>query len=395
MIICHVTSMHDWKDDRIFERACVGLADSGVKTIYIASPEMKHYVSDLGQTNNEAYTDIKGVRIYWIKQRKGWRRRLYSSMEATKLAEQLNPDIIHFHDPDLMPWMYGLARKGKKVIYDIHENYASRMEKLSFLPAFARNQLAKLYRRFENFYINRYAGAVVVTEALKDLINCKNKNVLTIGNLPYLKLLSEIKLSSETFNETTIVTSGTINPSRNGVETICAIPFLQKAKDEVKFLFAGKYAKGYEEAIEAKAKEFSAENMVRTEGMLPYLENFQRISKAHIGCVFYEDNPNNRIGLPNRIFEYMYCGLAILGDNYPEIKRVVDKAQCGIVTDSTNPKQLAEAIEQLVGNKAALKQMGEKAKRAVIEEYNFEKALERMIDFYHGLLANKNEAVPA
>ena len=194
MKICHVTSMHDWKDDRIFERACVGLAEAGMDVTLVASPEMKHYVSDLGQKGGEDYTDINGVRVYWIKQRWGWRRRLYSSKEATKLAASLNPDIIHFHDPDLMPWMYQLAKRGHKVIYDIHENYGSRMEKLSFLPKFMRNGLAGIYRNVENFFINNYVGAVVVTEALKDLINCKNPNVLITGNLPYLKLLSQIEL---------------------------------------------------------------------------------------------------------------------------------------------------------------------------------------------------------
>lgn len=37
--ICFVTSMHDWNDDRIFERAAVGLASLGHHVTYIAPAE--------------------------------------------------------------------------------------------------------------------------------------------------------------------------------------------------------------------------------------------------------------------------------------------------------------------------------------------------------------------
>ena len=55
MKICHLTSMHDWDDDRIFQRACVGLAREGHNVILIAT----YKGSDI----------IDGVKIIGIHQR--------------------------------------------------------------------------------------------------------------------------------------------------------------------------------------------------------------------------------------------------------------------------------------------------------------------------------------
>jgi hypothetical protein len=40
--ICHITSMHDWHDDRIFQRTCKGLVREGVNVTCITTyPEDK------------------------------------------------------------------------------------------------------------------------------------------------------------------------------------------------------------------------------------------------------------------------------------------------------------------------------------------------------------------
>ena len=121
---------------------------------------------------------------------------------------------------------------------------------------------------------------------------------------------------------------------------------------------------------------------VSLQGMLPYLDNFKRISSAHIGCVFYEDNLNNRIGLPNRAFEYMYCNLAILGDDFEEIRRLVMETDCGIIVDSKNAESTANAIENLVKNPDLIKQYAQKGKKAVESKYNFENAANEMVQLY-------------
>src|SRR5690606_24981526 len=43
---------------------------------------------------------------------------------AREIALSEEPDVLHFHDPELLPVANFLARQGHNVIYDMHENIA-------------------------------------------------------------------------------------------------------------------------------------------------------------------------------------------------------------------------------------------------------------------------------
>jgi glycosyltransferase involved in cell wall biosynthesis len=122
--------------------------------------------------------------------------------------------------------------------------------------------------------------------------------------------------------------------------------------------------------------------------MLSYLENFNRVGKAHLGCVFYEDNENNRIGLPNRAFEYMFSGIAILGDDFQEIRRLIEETECGVIVRSEDPESLADSIEQIASRPEFLTSLGNNGRKAVLDHYNFEAALNKLELFYKEILAD-------
>lgn len=377
--------MHDWKDDRIFERACVGLSNLGHEVHLIASPQMKHYLSEEGQKDGSPTSVVNNVTLHWLKKRNGWKRRIISSLEAAHYARSLQADIIHFHDPDLLPFMLWIKWRGATVVYDVHENYASRFFRPR-IPKFIASLLSVGYRKIENWLIRQFDGAIFVTESLKNLCSSCEEKALVVGNLPYLKLLKQSTLPEKKYPRITIVTSGTISDERNATQTVEAAQELKKRGVEaVDFLFAGKYTSECKKAM-LRIIEKEKLNNVRLEGMLPYLKNFQRVGMAHIGCVFYEDNINNRIGLPNRAFEYMYSGLMILGDDFPEVRRLIEETQCGIVTNSKNPKELADKIESLLDNPELIQELGNNGRRAVMKNYNFEQALNDLVLFYKRII---------
>ena len=49
--------------------------------------------------------------------------------------------IIHFHDPELIIIGYLLKRRGKKVIYYVHEDYMMSIKQKNCLPYFVCNPL--------------------------------------------------------------------------------------------------------------------------------------------------------------------------------------------------------------------------------------------------------------
>lgn len=361
--------MHDWNDDRIFERAAVGLAAMGHDVLFVAPAN-----SDM---------KVEGVQILAIPKRSRLGKHVISPFEAFNKMRSVKADIYHFYNPNMLLLMGVWAKlSGKKVFVDIHENYESRVDHLP-LPAVIKKPLVRLYRWIENTLCGMLSGVTVVTESMRQKMLSSGVPILVVDNVPYLKRLEQVELSREKHERPTIITSGSHSSARNCLEAVEALPLIVKEIPDVQMMFVGRFTPAsYEQVLKDKARELGVEANFSTEGMLPWLENFKRVSKAHLGCVFYNDNLNNRVTLPNRLYEYMYCGLAVLGENFPEVKKVLDQTHSGAVVESKNPKSIAEAAISLLKDSNKRAEYASNAKNAVDTAYNFESALKRMEQFY-------------
>ena len=364
--------MHDWNDDRIFERAAVGLASLGHEVIYVA-PAEKDMVAE-------------GVVIKAIPKRTRIKKHLYGPKEAFREMRKIKADIYHFYNPNMMWLMRGWAKKGHAVFIDIHENYEARVDALR-LPVWLRKIAVEMYRKFENRLCSNYNGITVVTQTMAGKLASSGKPVLVVDNVPYLKRLEQVKLAGKKSHRPTIITSGSHSDARNCMKAVEALPAIAKALPDVLMKFVGRFQPPeYEQQLINKAKELGVENNFETAGMLPWLENFKRISEAHVGCVFYNDNLNNRVTLPNRLYEYMYVGLAVLGEDFPEVKNVLKKNNCGETVNSQDIQDIADKAIRLLKDPAQLEVFTGNARKAIMENHNFENALIQLDAFYYNNL---------
>ena len=53
---------------------------------------------------------------------------LFTAKDIYKKALEIDADIYHFHDPELLPYGLKLKKKGKSVIFDSHENYSEQIK---------------------------------------------------------------------------------------------------------------------------------------------------------------------------------------------------------------------------------------------------------------------------
>ncbi len=361
--------MHKWDDARIFKRSCQFLVKLGLKVSYVATSEVPQ--------------KLKGLDFYPLKPRRGLRRRLISSYKAYVIASKINADIYHFHDPDLIPWMFLLRLQKKKVIYDIHENFH---EKFYHYSSPANQFLGFLYGVYE-LPIRVFSGIITVSESLRQLYAKKAKRSCVVMNVPPKSALPSIK-SSEKSTVPLIYISGQQSKKRNCTEMVEALPQIKKTYPNVKLMLVGRFVPElYEQELIEKAKALGVEKNLVIEGMLPWEENFTRTAKATLGCVFYEDNPNNRVGVPNRLFEYMACGVPILAENFIELQRITNDAQCGLLVDSSKPVEIANAALEMLSNQDRAMNMGQKGKEAVFQKYNFEEEVKKMLNFYEEILS--------
>ena len=103
-------------------------------------------------------------------------------------------------------------------------------------------------------------------------------------------------------------------------------------------------------------------------------EDLKKIfAKSTIANVFRDFGDNDGSLGVIKIFESMEAGLPVLLTDVPLYREMVKKYHCGICVDPNNTQQIENAIRFLIENKEEAYKMGQNGRRAVIEEYNWEK----------------------
>ena len=165
-------------------------------------------------------------------------------------------------------------------------------------------------------------------------------------------------------------------------ESILAIAKIKNKYPNIKFKTIGNILVD----INLMIKKYSLEKNIILTGYLPYREMYKEISGGKIGLLILKsDFYNSYIGLPNKLFDYMLCGLPVVASNFPEISKVVKEADCGILVDPTNVDEIANAILYLLEHPEEAKRMGDSGRRAVEEKYNWERMEEKLFELYRGL----------
>ena len=88
--VCHFTSIHPAGDTRIFVKECTSLAKAGYE-VFLVAVNVKEQL-------------INGVQVVNVNAPESGRinRMLFTTKKVYEKALELNADIYHFHDPELI-----------------------------------------------------------------------------------------------------------------------------------------------------------------------------------------------------------------------------------------------------------------------------------------------------
>jgi glycosyltransferase involved in cell wall biosynthesis len=298
-------------------------------------------------------------------------KRVYSK------AKELDSDLYHIHDPELLPIGLKLKRLGKIVIFDAHEDAPKQMLSKPYLNPFLLKIISKSLAFYEAYTCKRFDGIITATPFIKDKFMKINKRSLDINNYPVLgELLSEVDWESK---ENKICYVGAISEIRGIKQAVEAFDKTELAK----LLLVGEFN---EPALKEEVSSYKGWRNIVEVGFLSRGDVSEIMGKSKAGLVTFLPVPNHVYAQPNKMFEYMSAGLPVIGSNFHYWKEIIEGNNCGICVNPTDPSSIAEGVDYILSNPDEAKQMGENGRQAVVEKYNWGKEEEKLIRFYKELL---------
>jgi glycosyltransferase involved in cell wall biosynthesis len=359
--VAHITTVHPQNDNRIFYKECKTLKKAGYDLSLIIA----------GETNKE----VDGIKIVGFKKENGRFKRFMktSFFDLLNVCKKIDADIYHFHDPEIILAGLILKIRGKKVIYDIHENNpASILSKPYIHSKLIKSVISKSFNFVEKIS-SRFFDALVT--ARPDITErFKHKNIITLRNFPILPNFSKIEDIKIEKIKPSVVYVGGMDSGRGINELLDSFETL----DNYELWLLGPIAeKDLEDRIKYKSKN------VRYFGIVEAYEVFSYINKADIGIITFLEAPNHINTLATKPFEYMACGKPMIMSNF---KYWIDTfGECSLYVDPLNPEDISAKIDLLMKDEDLKIKMGNLNKKLSREKYNWEKESKKLLALYKDL----------
>lgn len=368
--VCHVISGYHRTDARVFQRQCKSLKNADFEVSLLTN-------------DGQPEETIDGIKVYHTKSY--WPSRikvlLFAKKQFLSAALEIDADIYQMHSPELISLGTELQKRGKKVVYDAHEDLPRHIMEKEWLPELFRKPISWITERFMNNHLSKYDAIVSPHTHVVQYLSKINKNVELIANFPIV--VSDYPFSEEDYlkREKIMCYTGTVYSYSNQEVIIDAIAQVNGIRYEI----AGYIDPTHLDSL-SKHPSFDKVNFL---GRIPWVQMQSFYHKTIMGIVVYDYKLNLGYKLgsygTNKIFEYMETGLPFICTDYILWKEIVDQHNCGICVEPGNLEQIKNAISYLLDNPKVAFEMGQNGRRAVKEKFNWRSQEIVYVDMFNKL----------
>lgn len=374
--VCHITSVHNRYDDRIFYKECSFLAKGGHDIVLLV---------------NDMMADEKrnGVNIISThKMNKGRLHRMLNIRSILKKAIEINAEIYHLHDPELLLIAHGLKKYNKKVIFDSHEYYYMQIQTKSYIPKFLRGMLSKIYLRYETAIFHKIDGVIyagnMCDENGIEIENFSNrcKRSTLIANYP-ISTKREQTNKQDNIEKSTpfqVCYAGGLSKDRGILQLMDACYMA-----DVQLVLAGEFSS---ESFEQELRQRESFSCVDYRGLCTLDEVYEIYDKADVGAqVLLDVGQYYKLAvLGVKVYEYMQMKLPVIIFDSPYNIKMIEAYQFGIAVNPNDSKAIAKAIKKLKSDANLRKLMGQNAFKLYESNFSWESEVQKLLEFYQNLL---------
>lgn len=307
-------------------------------------------------------------------------------------------DVYHCHDLNtLMGGVMAKAATGSRLVFDAHD-LQELQEAVGVHSRVWRPFNAQIEQRLVRFC----DGKITVNEGLARWLErtTGEDDWKIIRNLPaHLPAREEIaagvknRYAERKPGEKIALYHGGIWPGRGLEQLIAAAEYFD---DNVRLWIRGGGPDWYTSELSELAEKAGALDRVTFLPPVPMRELVASASEADLGLMPYLPVcVNQYFSLPNKLFEYLAAGLPVICTDIPEVRHVVDEHQLGALVNMRRPREVAAAVNHLLGNEPLRKQMAENSLTAAHGPLHWNGEIGELLNLYSSLETERGSALKA
>jgi glycosyltransferase involved in cell wall biosynthesis len=290
-------------------------------------------------------------------------------------------DLLFANDLDTLPANY-LASLLKRVplVYDSHEYFTG-------VPELAHNAFArKFWLAVERLIFPRLEYVITVNPSIAALYEKKyGKPVHVIYNIPDMPLLPADEtrrkvrqaLQLPPATRLVILQGAGINVDRGAEEAVLA---MARVPDALLLIIGGG---DVFPALQALVQQHRLEEKVRLMNKMPFDQLIRYTIAADLGLTLDKpESDNYRYSLPNKLFDYIHARIPVLASPVPEVKRIVETYDIGLLIDNHDPRHIADRIAGALGDESRRARWRANLDRAA-QELNWSAEEKKLLTILH------------
>lgn len=372
--ICHISTVHPAIDARILDRECSSLIKFGYEVHLFAHGRIEKNFSKL--------------HFHPIRDFPNRLSRFLASSSIVNSLLKLHPQIIHFHDSELIPTMLKINKKHRniKIIFDCHEDTISHISQKEHIPEIMKPIMKKITKHYFKCAARNFDAIITADEGTSKLFSNWCAEPVTIYNYPPSALYSNGKYIPFEDRPYDLIYPGSL--PRYHLETIFNIA--HKLKNigmmtkwlilaNIDFTDSGNW-------IKHQLDKFDLQRQFDFRSMVPLTELSNYLYSAKIGIIPLPDTPKFRKNIPSKLFDFILAGLPVVMSKLPPTQELVNNLTGVIQVPPSDIAKYSEVIFKLLKKPENLSKYSIQLKKTGFEQFIFENEEVKLVELYKKIL---------